>query len=212
MAALGGQTYLSSILRFFVKSLASKTSDWLGYMRFLIIPLGKDAQIPPLMQGGGVRSSDGTVGETKAWPSVRPLSSVPFLVPPYQVLTLWPNTWAPWTVDTAATSLILAGETCSAARSPQCQVMSPGRGLRQSAAPFVESRSRLKEGAGGACCSSALCRQLPHLPRVFIASVFVKRRPLSSAFRAGSFPSALCSAPVRVGRRRATRGRCGGHA
>lgn len=83
MAALGGQTYLSSILRFFVKSLASKTSDWLGYMRFLIIPLGKDAQIPPLTQGGGVRSSDGTVGETKAWPSVRPLSSVPFLVPPY---------------------------------------------------------------------------------------------------------------------------------
>lgn len=164
MAALGGQTYLSSILRFFVKSLASKTSDWLGYMRFLIIPLGKDAQIPPLTQGGGVRSSDGTVGETKAWPSVRPLSSVPFLVPPYQVRTLWPNTWAPWTVDTAATSLILAGETCSAARSPQCQVMSPGRGLGQSAAWFVESRSRLKEGAGGACCSSALCRQLPHPP------------------------------------------------
>lgn len=212
VAALGGQTYLSSILRFFVKSLASKTSDWLGYMRFLIIPLGKDAQIPPLTQGGRVRSSDGTVGETKAWPSVRPLSSVPSLVPPYQVLTLWPNTWAPWTVDTAATSLILAGETCSAARSPQCQVMSPGRGLGQSAAWFVESRSRLKEAAGGACCSSALCRQLPHPPRVFIASVFVKRRPLSSAFRAGSFPSALCSAPVRVGRRRATRGRCGGHA
>lgn len=43
VAALGGQTYLSSILRFFVKSLASKTSDWLGYMRFLIIPLGKIA-------------------------------------------------------------------------------------------------------------------------------------------------------------------------
>lgn len=44
VAALGGQTYLSSILRFFVKSLASKTSDWLGYMRFLIIPLGKEAR------------------------------------------------------------------------------------------------------------------------------------------------------------------------
>lgn len=42
VAAVGGQSYLSSILRFFVKSLASKTSDWLGYMRFLIIPLGKD--------------------------------------------------------------------------------------------------------------------------------------------------------------------------
>lgn len=71
MAALGGQTYLSSILRFFVKSLASKTSDWLGYMRFLIIPLGKDAQIPPLTQGGGVRSSDCAVGETKG-PAVSP--------------------------------------------------------------------------------------------------------------------------------------------
>uniref|UniRef100_A0A4X1U2E4 Phosphofurin acidic cluster sorting protein 1 n=1 Tax=Sus scrofa TaxID=9823 RepID=A0A4X1U2E4_PIG len=44
VAAVGGQSYLSSILRFFVKSLASKTSDWLGYMRFLIIPLGKDKQ------------------------------------------------------------------------------------------------------------------------------------------------------------------------
>ncbi|KAB0407481.1 hypothetical protein E2I00_007655, partial [Balaenoptera physalus] len=40
VAAVGSQSYLSSILRFFVKSLASKTSDWLGYMRFLIIPLG----------------------------------------------------------------------------------------------------------------------------------------------------------------------------
>ncbi|ELV09543.1 Phosphofurin acidic cluster sorting protein 1 [Tupaia chinensis] len=40
VAAVGGQSYLSSILRFFVKSLASKTSDWLSYMRFLIIPLG----------------------------------------------------------------------------------------------------------------------------------------------------------------------------
>uniref|UniRef100_A0A2K6M844 Phosphofurin acidic cluster sorting protein 1 n=2 Tax=Rhinopithecus TaxID=542827 RepID=A0A2K6M844_RHIBE len=44
VAAVGGQSYLSSILRFFVKSLANKTSDWLGYMRFLIIPLGKDGQ------------------------------------------------------------------------------------------------------------------------------------------------------------------------
>ncbi|KAK2100115.1 hypothetical protein P7K49_021463 [Saguinus oedipus] len=44
VAAVGGQSYLSSILRFFVKSLANKTSDWLGYMRFLIIPLGKDGR------------------------------------------------------------------------------------------------------------------------------------------------------------------------
>lgn len=38
---MGGQSYLSSILRFFVKALANKTSDWLGYMRFLIVPLGE---------------------------------------------------------------------------------------------------------------------------------------------------------------------------
>ena len=46
VAAVGSQSYLSSILRFFVKSLASKTSDWLGYMRFLIIPLGKGSAGP----------------------------------------------------------------------------------------------------------------------------------------------------------------------
>ncbi|XP_030075046.1 phosphofurin acidic cluster sorting protein 1 [Microcaecilia unicolor] len=40
VVAVGGQSYLSAILRFFVKQLASRTSDWLGYMRFLIIPLG----------------------------------------------------------------------------------------------------------------------------------------------------------------------------
>ncbi|XP_029470501.1 phosphofurin acidic cluster sorting protein 1 [Rhinatrema bivittatum] len=40
VVSLGGQSYLSAILRFFVKQLASRTSDWLGYMRFLVIPLG----------------------------------------------------------------------------------------------------------------------------------------------------------------------------
>lgn len=41
VVSVGGQSYLSAILRFFVKQLANKTSDWLSYMRFLIIPLGK---------------------------------------------------------------------------------------------------------------------------------------------------------------------------
>ncbi|MEE6526203.1 hypothetical protein FKM82_026681, partial [Ascaphus truei] len=36
----GDQSYLSVILRFFVEQLAGKTSDWLNYMRFLILPLG----------------------------------------------------------------------------------------------------------------------------------------------------------------------------
>uniref|UniRef100_F1RU39 Phosphofurin acidic cluster sorting protein 1 n=1 Tax=Sus scrofa TaxID=9823 RepID=F1RU39_PIG len=56
VAAVGGQSYLSSILRFFVKSLASKTSDWLGYMRFLIIPLGKDKFSPVAKYLGSVDS------------------------------------------------------------------------------------------------------------------------------------------------------------
>ncbi|KAM6434750.1 phosphofurin acidic cluster sorting protein 1 isoform 2-T2 [Liasis olivaceus] len=40
VVSVGGQSYLSAILRFFVKQLANKTSDWLNHMRFLIIPLG----------------------------------------------------------------------------------------------------------------------------------------------------------------------------
>ncbi|XP_078064946.1 phosphofurin acidic cluster sorting protein 1-like, partial [Mustelus asterias] len=40
VAAVGGQSYLSAILRFFVEQLANKTSDWLNYLRILVIPLG----------------------------------------------------------------------------------------------------------------------------------------------------------------------------
>ncbi|KAM5273254.1 phosphofurin acidic cluster sorting protein 2 isoform 3-T3 [Ctenodactylus gundi] len=40
IAVAGAQHYLSSILRLFVEQLSHKTPDWLGYMRFLIIPLG----------------------------------------------------------------------------------------------------------------------------------------------------------------------------
>ncbi|XP_051879634.1 phosphofurin acidic cluster sorting protein 2 isoform X3 [Pristis pectinata] len=36
----GAQHFLSAILRLFVEQLSHKTPDWLGYMRFLIIPLG----------------------------------------------------------------------------------------------------------------------------------------------------------------------------
>lgn len=115
VAAVGGQSYLSSILRFFVKSLASKTSDWLSYMRFLIVPLGKNVADP---------TPEGTVWETKGQAVIlcpNQFTSGFHL----QVLTLWPNTWAQSTVDTAVSSLILAGEICSVARSPQCQVMAP---------------------------------------------------------------------------------------
>ncbi|XP_016892116.1 phosphofurin acidic cluster sorting protein 1 isoform X4 [Cynoglossus semilaevis] len=40
VAAVGGQSYLGSILQFFVTQLANKTSDWLNHMRFLVVPLG----------------------------------------------------------------------------------------------------------------------------------------------------------------------------
>ncbi|XP_056410401.1 phosphofurin acidic cluster sorting protein 2-like, partial [Hyla sarda] len=36
----GDQSYLSVILRFFVDQLAGKIPDWLGYLRFLVVPLG----------------------------------------------------------------------------------------------------------------------------------------------------------------------------
>ncbi|XP_060711452.1 phosphofurin acidic cluster sorting protein 2-like isoform X2 [Hemiscyllium ocellatum] len=40
VALAGDQSFLSTILRFFVEQLASKTPDWLNYIRFLIVPLG----------------------------------------------------------------------------------------------------------------------------------------------------------------------------
>ncbi|XP_060147345.1 phosphofurin acidic cluster sorting protein 2 isoform X9 [Globicephala melas] len=40
IAVAGAQHYLSAILRLFVEQLSHKTPDWLGYMRFLVIPLG----------------------------------------------------------------------------------------------------------------------------------------------------------------------------
>ncbi|XP_028330218.1 phosphofurin acidic cluster sorting protein 1 isoform X2 [Gouania willdenowi] len=40
VAAVGSQSYLGSILQFFVTQLANKTSDWLSHMRFLVVPLG----------------------------------------------------------------------------------------------------------------------------------------------------------------------------
>ncbi|XP_075386674.1 phosphofurin acidic cluster sorting protein 2 isoform X2 [Tenrec ecaudatus] len=40
IAVAGAQQYLSAVLRLFVEQLSHKTPDWLGYMRFLVIPLG----------------------------------------------------------------------------------------------------------------------------------------------------------------------------
>lgn len=46
VAVAGDQSYLSTILRFFVEQLANKTPDWLSYIRFLVIPIGKSNMIP----------------------------------------------------------------------------------------------------------------------------------------------------------------------
>uniref|UniRef100_A0A8C1YKX9 Phosphofurin acidic cluster sorting protein 2-like n=1 Tax=Cyprinus carpio TaxID=7962 RepID=A0A8C1YKX9_CYPCA len=40
VAVAGDQSYLSTVLRFFVEQLANKTPDWLSYIRFLVIPIG----------------------------------------------------------------------------------------------------------------------------------------------------------------------------
>ncbi|XP_053522007.1 phosphofurin acidic cluster sorting protein 2 isoform X1 [Artibeus jamaicensis] len=40
IAVAGAQHYLGAVLRLFVEQLSHKTPDWLGYMRFLVIPLG----------------------------------------------------------------------------------------------------------------------------------------------------------------------------
>ncbi|KAI3367150.1 hypothetical protein L3Q82_008205 [Scortum barcoo] len=43
IAVAGAQHYLSAVLRLFVDHLSHKTPDWLGYMRFLIIPLAQES-------------------------------------------------------------------------------------------------------------------------------------------------------------------------
>ncbi|XP_053806282.1 phosphofurin acidic cluster sorting protein 2 isoform X7 [Vidua macroura] len=43
IAVAGAQNYLSAVLRLFVEQLSHKTPDWLGYMKFLIIPLVSEA-------------------------------------------------------------------------------------------------------------------------------------------------------------------------
>lgn len=41
VVAVGGHNYLGAILRFFVSQLANKMSDWLGHLKFLVVPLGR---------------------------------------------------------------------------------------------------------------------------------------------------------------------------
>uniref|UniRef100_A0A8C2PTW7 Phosphofurin acidic cluster sorting protein 1a n=1 Tax=Cyprinus carpio TaxID=7962 RepID=A0A8C2PTW7_CYPCA len=40
VVAVGGQSYLGAVLRFYVSQLANKMSDWLSHMNFLVVPIG----------------------------------------------------------------------------------------------------------------------------------------------------------------------------
>lgn len=46
LVVAGDQSYLSVVLRFFVEQLASKTPEWLNYLRFLLVPLGESNNKP----------------------------------------------------------------------------------------------------------------------------------------------------------------------
>ncbi|XP_061481477.1 phosphofurin acidic cluster sorting protein 2-like isoform X3 [Rhineura floridana] len=64
VAVAGDQSYLSIVLRFFVEQLASKTPDWLNYLRFLVVPLGSH---PLAKYLGSVDSRYGTLFLDAAW-------------------------------------------------------------------------------------------------------------------------------------------------
>lgn len=104
----GDQSYLSVVLRFFVEQLASKTPDWLNYLRFLLVPLGESPHEPDFSL-----SSPTTLG-FPAWS--QPCLSCP------QALTLWPSTWPRWITSTALSSWTQRGGSCSAGLSHPSQV------------------------------------------------------------------------------------------
>ncbi|XP_069806293.1 phosphofurin acidic cluster sorting protein 2 isoform X1 [Dendropsophus ebraccatus] len=64
VAVAGAQNYLSAVLRLFVEQLSHKTPDWLGYIRFLIIPLGSN---PVAKYLGSVDSKYNNLFQDSAW-------------------------------------------------------------------------------------------------------------------------------------------------
>lgn len=106
----GDQSYLSVVLRFFVEQLASKTPDWLNYLRFLLVPLGENRQEP---------SPRTVLSQLPRLPCLKqPCPS------PLQALTLWPSTWPRWITSTALCSWTRRGGSCSAGLSHPPQVRS----------------------------------------------------------------------------------------
>lgn len=109
VAVAGDQSYLSTILRFFVEQLANKTPDWLSYIRFLVIPLGKSTHPAPSLTHTTLQRST--------------LAEVPLCVSTSaQAPTRWQSTWPPSTAASTASSWMRHGGSCSAGRNGPPQV------------------------------------------------------------------------------------------
>ncbi|KAJ8289678.1 hypothetical protein GJAV_G00004040 [Gymnothorax javanicus] len=67
IAVAGAQHYLSAVLRLFVDHLSHKTPDWLGYMRFLIIPLGERGSHPVSKYLGTIDHRYNSLFQDSAW-------------------------------------------------------------------------------------------------------------------------------------------------
>lgn len=107
VAVAGDQSYLSTILRFFVEQLANKTPDWLSYIRFLVIPLGKSSAIGANRRAAYVQHS----GVHKV-----------LLHAATQAPILWQSTWLLLTAGSTASLWTHRGGSCSAGRNGPPQV------------------------------------------------------------------------------------------
>ncbi|XP_015218478.1 phosphofurin acidic cluster sorting protein 2-like isoform X3 [Lepisosteus oculatus] len=70
VAVAGDQSYLSTILRFFVEQLANKTPDWLNYIRFLVIPIGEAGSHPLAKYVASLDSKFNSIFMDTAWREV----------------------------------------------------------------------------------------------------------------------------------------------
>ncbi|XP_077587785.1 phosphofurin acidic cluster sorting protein 2 isoform X2 [Stigmatopora nigra] len=77
IAVAGAQHYLGGVLRLFVDHLTHKTPDWLGYMRFLVIPLGAN---PVSKYLGGMDSRYDGLFQDAAWKELFHRPEAPSLV------------------------------------------------------------------------------------------------------------------------------------
>lgn len=114
VAVAGDQSYLSTILRFFVEQLANKTPDWLSYIRFLVIPIGKSSRYYNCYY-----YYKPTYHAAYSWHCI--IHKV-LLYVPAQVLILWQSMWPPLTAGSTASLWTLLGGSCSAGRNGRPQV------------------------------------------------------------------------------------------